>query len=215
MSGPLPALAAAILAGGSARRLGGVCKPLLQVGAMPILDRQLAVLRELGLRCLVVAAPDSPCEALRAGRAVEIVRDVVPGAGPLGGLHAALAALRAEETGLLCLGGDLPFVPVALLRELCARAGRGPAAVVPRGPRGPEPLCAVYHRELLVPVEHRLRAGQRALVALLAELDAGGRVTWLEGAALRALDPADDLLVNVNTPEELSAAERRARPGPG
>ncbi|HKB49081.1 MAG TPA: NTP transferase domain-containing protein, partial [Ktedonobacterales bacterium] len=65
---------AAILAGGDARRFGGRDKSALVVEGRPILERQLAMLASVANGVRVIRRED----------------DLVPGCGPLGGLHAAL-----------------------------------------------------------------------------------------------------------------------------
>src|SRR5205814_10111614 len=97
-------VAAAIVAGGRGRRLGGVDKAQLSIGGITILERQLAVLRPLFDEVLLVADDPSRYE----GSGARLVRDLVPEAGPLAGLDAALAATRADA--VLLLGCDLPFL---------------------------------------------------------------------------------------------------------
>ena len=68
----------AIVAGGSATRLGGVCKPLLRVRGRTVLERLLA-LRTLADEVLLVSAdPRLPDAGLRR------VEDVLPGRGGAG-----------------------------------------------------------------------------------------------------------------------------------
>src|SRR5690348_10524954 len=96
---------AAILAGGRATRFGGRDKSALLVGGRTILSRQIAELH-------VVREVD---EILIAGRAVHqsarTIADVVPGCGPLGGIHAAL--VEARNDAVFVLACDAPHVPAA------------------------------------------------------------------------------------------------------
>ena len=79
----------AIVAGGGATRLGGVCKPLLRVSGRPVLERLLA-LRTLAEEVLLVSAdPRLPDAGVRR------VTDLLPGRGAPGGVHAALAQTRS------------------------------------------------------------------------------------------------------------------------
>ena len=80
------ALAAAILAGGRARRLGGADKGALDVGGLRILDRQLEVLRRVASTVFIVG-PES--EVWRE-RGVRAVPDEIAGAGSLGGIYSAI-----------------------------------------------------------------------------------------------------------------------------
>jgi molybdenum cofactor guanylyltransferase len=198
-------VAGAIIAGGPAKRLGGVAKPFLTVGGRTIAERQLALLGPAFRRVVVVANDPAPWAAL----GVEVVPDRVAGAGPMGGIQAALTAAD-DCDAVVCVGGDLPFVEPALLAALRDRAPEA-GAVAPRTAVGVEPLCARYGRGLLPAIEARLLAGQLALHAMLEEAGAA----WIQGAELAALDPDGRCFFNINTPDDLRRAEALAvRSGP-
>jgi molybdopterin-guanine dinucleotide biosynthesis protein A len=190
-------VAAAIVAGGAATRLGGVAKSTLIVGGRTIAERQLEALRAAFSRVLVVANDAAPW----AGLGVEVVGDRFTGAGPLAGVHAALAA-TADHAGVVCVAGDMPFVAPALL-ELLREHAPDAAAVVPRVAGRAEPLLARWGRAALPVVEARLAAGERAVHAVFAAL----QTAWLDEPALRAVDPALRSFANINTPEELRRAQ--------
>jgi molybdopterin-guanine dinucleotide biosynthesis protein A len=197
-------VAGAIIAGGPARRLGGVAKPFLQVGGRTIAECQLALLRAAGLaRLFAVANDPAPWGPL----GVDVVPDRVAGRGPLGGIQAALAA-AGDCDAVVCVAGDLPFVAPALLAALRDRAP-GAAAVAPRAAGGIEPLCARYDRALLPVIDARVAAGELAVHSLLEGL----AVDWIEGAELAALDPDGRSFFNINTPEDLRRAEELAGRG--
>jgi molybdopterin-guanine dinucleotide biosynthesis protein A len=207
-------VAAAIIAGGPARRLGGAVKPLIEIGGRAVADRQLAVLRPIFSRVFAVANDPAPWTA----RGVEVVADGVAGAGPLAGLAAALAAAGEagtgeagmdEATSIVCLAGDLPFLSPALLLALRDRAPNADA-LAPRPGGRAEPLCARYAVGLRAEVDARLAAGELALHALLA----GITTIWLDDAELGALDPEGLSFVNINTPDDLRRAEEMARRAP-
>jgi molybdopterin-guanine dinucleotide biosynthesis protein A len=191
-------VAAAILAGGKAQRLGGQPKGLLEVGGRRIVDRQRQALGAVFARVFIVANDPGPWRDL----GMAIVPDGVPGAGPLAGLDAALGALVAGEEAVVCVAGDMPTLHPALLALL--RDHPGPV-VVPR-PRGqPEPLCARYGRSSAPVVAAALAAGRLRMTDLCAALDA----QYLDEPVLRAVDPALASFTNVNTPEELEQVRRQ------
>ncbi|HEY4393837.1 MAG TPA: NTP transferase domain-containing protein [Polyangia bacterium] len=194
-------VAAAIIAGGPARRLGGAVKPLLEIRGQTIADRQLAVLRPLFERVFAVANDPTPW----AVRDVEVVGDRVVGAGPLAGVAAALAAAGGAEA-VVCVAGDLPFLVPALLVAVRDRAPDAPALAARPGGRA-EPLCARYSAALGAEVEARLADERLALHELLGQSGA----VWLTDADLGALDPGRLSFLNVNTPDDLRRAEEIAR----
>lgn len=199
--------AAAIIAGGCASRLGGMAKPFVSIGSQTIAERQMAVLRPIFDRLLVVANDPAPWRAF----GLEVFPDRQPGLGPMGGIEAALAAVvgAGGDRSVVCVAGDLPFLSAPLLEALRDGAP-GALALAPRRGRRIEPLCARYAAALLPMVSARARAGELALHRLLDE--AGAR--WIEDTALDELDPEGRSFFNVNGPEDLRRAEEIAREAP-
>lgn len=190
---------AVILAGGRGTRLGGAVKPLLEVDGEAIVSRQLAVLRPRVRRVVL-----STAAAVAWWDGPQVV-DRIAGAGPLGGLDAALAT--ADARWLLVVAGDLPWLAGALLDVLLAHALAGADeldVVVPRARGHLEPLLALYHRRCGAIVSARLAEGQRR-VAGVAEHPAA-RVAFVDEPALRAVDPELRSFRGVNAPADLAAA---------
>jgi molybdopterin-guanine dinucleotide biosynthesis protein A len=163
-------------------------KARLRVGGVELWRRQLGVLAGAGARpALLSLRPRQRSFGWRGGE----IRDAAAGAGPLGGLAAALAACPAPHLAVLAV--DLPNIDsawFARLRRSC-RTGRG--AVV-RGPGGYEPLAAIYPREAGDLCMARRRAGKLSLQGLLAALARRGRMAVLP---MRGTDSAR--LANWNT----------------
>ena len=200
-------IAAAILAGGEGRRLGGVAKPLLSIDGRSILERQLEVLRPLFEPIVIVANDPLPYLALVAPDGANVVSDRArwgaPPQGPLVALDAALAWARerSDVGAIVCVAGDMPFLVPGVLR-LLRDAYPAAVAVVPCTARGLEPLCARYGLELAQPVSDALAAGVRAMHRFVAGLPA----RLVNEAELRPLDPDLRGFHNVNAPEDLTTA---------
>jgi molybdenum cofactor guanylyltransferase len=177
------------------------------VDGATILDRQLATLGTVSDDLLIVGSAFArdvaqgfqPC----GSGAVRCVADIVPGCGPLGGLHAALTAARHDI--LLLVACDMPYVTAAFAEYLLslARDGVDVDAVVPRSERGYHPLCAVYTRACLEPAAARL-ADRRLTLRELVD-DVRTRVVPIE--EIRRYGDPDRLLANVNTPAEYAGLE--------
>lgn len=192
-------IAACILAGGRATRLGGRAKPLVAIDGQgtTILDRQLAVLAPRVDELLIAVAPG---RTLPAPPQVRFVEDAAPGAGPLAGIAAALAACRAPW--LLVVAGDLPQLVGPLVELLIARCADGFDAVAPRVRGLPEPLLACYHARVAPIAAARLAAGRRKTSGLLTE--EGLAVRWLDEPELRAADPTLASFADIDTPADLA-----------
>ena len=190
-----------ILAGGRSTRFGGRPKGLETVGGVRIVDRVAAALGAVCDALLVVAnVPDAA--AWLPG--VRVAPDLRPGAGALGGLHAALAHAR---TAILVVAWDMPFVGPPLLAALRDLGRAGARAALPLHPDGHlEPLCAYYDAACVHDAARLLAAGERRARALGESVDAA----VLDGAALAALGDPRLLLASVNTPAELARADALA-----
>ncbi len=105
-------VAAAILAGGRARRYGGVVKSTLVLDGARIIDRQIAELRKVADPIFIVAQDPAPFASL----GLVVVPDVVPDCGALGGIYTAI--VRSPRPRTLVVAGDLPFLSPALLARL-------------------------------------------------------------------------------------------------
>jgi molybdopterin-guanine dinucleotide biosynthesis protein A len=218
-------VSAAILAGGHATRFGGRDKGALVVDGRTIRDRQLEMLASLTNDVMVVGTPaggaqagcspsreqDQPTAAMMLGEPpmarrreetnhVRVLPDIVPGCGPLGGLHAALTAARGDA--LLLVACDMPFVTAAFAGHLLSLAEEA-AIVVPKTERGYHPLCAVYTRACLETVATRL-ADRRLRLRELVE-DMPTRV--VTGEEIERFGDRHRLLANVNTPAEYAGIE--------
>lgn len=187
---------AILLAAGSARRMGED-KLIADLGGKPLVEHALAAIHTAGLAGPIIAvAPGSALAARFAGqgRLVEVM-DHALGMGH--SLRAAIGQVPADWTAVLVCLGDMPFVRPETLALLASRAT---AAAIIR------------------PV-HEGRPGNPLLwgrdhFARLARLtgDRGGRDLLRQHPA--ELMECDDggVLIDIDTPEALDLARRRAFP---
>jgi molybdopterin-guanine dinucleotide biosynthesis protein A len=122
----------AILTGGKSRRLGRD-KVLLPHEGKPLALHMHDLLRELFPRVILIghARPELKIHGL------ECVEDLIPGKGVLGGIYTALNT--AHTPHIFVAGADMPFITRSIISAVVSHRN-GPDAVVPRGPRGLEPL---------------------------------------------------------------------------
>lgn len=184
----------------------GAPKAGAEVGGVSLVRRVAAALRAADLPVgVVVAAAEQAAEMN-----LPVRLDGTPGAGPLGGLQAALRwAAEEGRPGAVCVACDLPFVPAGLLRHLAERGATGAAdAVVPASPVcwGWEPLCAFYSVRALPRVADLLRRGEHRLGALIATLHAD----VVPPAQVRVWGRPEVIFLNVNSPADRERAERIA-----
>lgn len=186
-----------ILAGGASSRMG-VNKAELRLRGGTLLQIQIEKMRALGITDIMLSG--ETCPRLPG---VRVVPDVLPGNGPLGGLHACLQAARHEAC--LVLSVDVPLLPSAALAYLC-RAHRGGATLLGHG-QLEEPLVAVYDAHLAAGIPGLIQEGRRSARALAPP----------HLRNIFAYRGPGELLENCNTPGEFSEASRlfRAYAGAG
>jgi molybdopterin-guanine dinucleotide biosynthesis protein A len=191
------AVTAVILAGGQGKRMGGMNKALLTFGDETFIERQLRVARLGSDEIIIVSNNREISSLLQDESAVSVIPDLYIGEGPLAGLHAGLAA--ASNSVIWLLGCDQPYLNAAAAQLLHNRmAGGNYQAALPLIGGRPQPLHAVYHKEVGVKLESLLKSGERRLIALLDHIAWYGieEQEFIEhGISLRFVD-------DVDTPEQ-------------
>jgi molybdopterin-guanine dinucleotide biosynthesis protein A len=185
---------AVILAGGKSSRMGRD-KAWLDVGGRSLLARQVELAGTLGAREVFVSGrADVDYTAL----GYQVLLDRFPGAGPLAGIEAALAA--ATSPLVLVLAVDMPHMSVDVLRQLVGQCAETTGAI-PRVAGEIEPLAAVYPKSALPLVTELLSKSVAADVRRLTLDDQP------DGASSRRLLPEQEVRRAVKSPSARAFAE--------
>lgn len=191
-----------ILAGGKATRMGGGDKGLKVVAGLRLLDRVIA---RLGPQCdpLAINANGDPARFATFG--LPVLPDSLPDhPGPLAGVLAGLDwAAGLGAASIVTVAADTPFFPADLVARLQAAAGpSGLALAASRDEDGKlwqHPTFGLWPVALREDLRSALGGGLRKIVL------------WTEhhgaGVAEFPSDPFDPFF-NINTPEDIAAAER-------
>ncbi len=183
-----------ILAGGQATRMGGGDKSLLALGGTPILQR---VIDRLGPQTdgLILNANGNATRF--ADYNLQVVPDSIPDfAGPLSGVLAGLD--HAAENGhshIVSAAADTPFFPCDLVPHLLQAAETSGLALA-ASPSGRQPTFGLWPVALRDDLRAALETGLRKVVMWTQKHNAG-----------TAEFPDDAAFFNVNTPQDLQAAE--------
>ena len=186
----MDSVAGFILVGGAASRMGRD-KSRLLIDNDTFTQRIASEMAQVTGQVSLVGRPDQEYPGL------EIVHDVHPEWGALGGVHGALAACAAEWA--LVVACDLPRVKAWLFDRLLTLR-HGFDAVAPLQPDGRrQPLCALYRvAECLHQSAALIESGERKPVALLHSVP----TRWVQFAELADLPGAEDFFDNINTPQD-------------
>ena len=197
MSAPL----GVILAGGRATRMGGGDKGLRAVGGRRLIDH---VIDRLGSQCgaMAINANGDPARFSEFGLPV-VADSLADHPGPLAGVLAGLDwAAGQGATSIVTAAADTPFFPKDLVARLMASAG-------------PSALCLAASPDETGRVQRHPTFGLWPVALrddLRAALTGGLRkiVIWTDGhgAGQAVFDSTPfDPFFNVNTPEDIAAAE--------
>lgn len=184
-----PATTAIILCGGRGTRLGGIEKPLLELRGKPLLGHVIERLRpQVDAMLLSCAETSAAFEAF----GYPVVEDRDDRQGPLGGFVSALPRIRTPW--ILTTPADTPFIPDDLVDALAPTCALRGAAVVTAGGR----------RQNLA-----MLLDDRHAQSLAAFYGGGGRAIhrWLVANAVPEVQLSAAGFLNINTPDDLAAAE--------
>lgn len=198
----------AVLAGGLGRRMGAP-KATALLGGRPLIAYPLAALQAVCERVVVVAKADTdlPCADALGARPADAASDAAriglerwdepdDPRHPIAGIVHALE--RAGEPVLVC-AADMPFVTADVLGLIAAELQPGLKAAAAFCEGRLEPLLAAYSPDALellreAQADEPLRRSVESLMPVLVDVE-------------------PELVFNVNTPDDLAAAERRISGG--
>lgn len=191
-----------VLAGGKSLRFGND-KISEAIGSKSLLQQVITSLLFLGGEIIVVTSDEHPISESIDHPKLRILTDILPGKGPLGGIHTGLAASTTEYN--LVVASDMPFLNEALLRYLI-EISEGYDITVPRVGKLVEPLHAIYARSCLDPMAEMIKQERLSIYQLFRRV----RVRYMEAAEIERFDPEHRSLFNINTKADLAAARRLA-----
>ncbi len=194
-----------VLAGGKNLRLGRY-KALETVCGKTLIERVVERLRPLTDRILVVTSQEQPPLTVTG---VEVLVDVYPGRGPLGGIYTGLLASRSLYSVVAAC--DMPFLNTELLRYMIELSPDFDVVIPRLEEEMVEPLHAIYSRNCLDNMKTQLERNQLRINSLLNAV----RVRYVERAECQRFDPQLLSFFNINYQSDLDRANVLATEGRG
>jgi len=211
MVDPMPSLAptlpptlGVVLAGGLARRMGGVDKPMQRMGGRSLLER---VVERLSPQCdrLILNANGDPSRFAAFGLPV-VADGLADFPGPLAGILAALewtAANRPDIAWVVSVAADCPFLPGDLVSGLHrARAAENAELAVAASGGQTHPVIGLWNVGLRQALRQALVVEDIRKISSWTARHRLASATW-------PIEPIDPFF-NVNTPEDIARAETLA-----
>jgi molybdopterin-guanine dinucleotide biosynthesis protein A len=179
----------------------GENKAFLSVGNQRVLDRLHNTLIDVFEEILLVT--NDPFEYLAWDSM--IVTDLFSLRSSLTGVHAGL--FHASKAHVFITACDTPFLEKALVEALLEELEPKWDVIVPVTEKGSQPLCAIYSKRCIKPIEQQLRNEDPKITRFFPKV----RVKEVPEARLRSADPHLMSFFNINTPEDLAASEEMWR----
>ena len=195
-------LTVAIQAGGRSSRMGED-KALKPFQGRPLIQRVIDRLKPIADEMIITTNHPQEYEFLD----LPLFMDVYPDRGALGGLYTAL--FSASSPVVAAVACDLPFVSPSLIHWSYDLINKEEwDVVIPESDEGLEPLHALYRRDSCLPAINSSLAENKLKI-----------VSWFPQVKVKILSPAEVkpfnqnglVFWNLNTPEEFTLAEDRAR----
>jgi len=200
----LPPTLGVVLAGGLARRMGGVDKPMQRMGGRSLLER---VVERLSPQCdrLILNANGDPSRFAAFGLPV-VADGLADFPGPLAGILAALewtAANRPDIAWVVSVAADCPFLPGDLVSGLHrARAAENAELAVAASGGQTHPVIGLWNVGLRQALRQALVVEDIRKISSWTARHRLASATW-------PIEPIDPFF-NVNTPEDIARAETLA-----
>lgn len=173
----------------------GSDKAFIEIEGTPLIERVIAVAREISDE-IVLVAPDAQ---RLAHLGLPVLAEEAPGQGPLEAMRVGLDAVSAPAAFVLAC--DLPNLSAPPLEKMRTLLSEQIDAVVPReGERG-HTLCALYRKRCGKSFETSLKDGERAVRRAISSLKLAQPSASELGAPAGFFD-------NLNTPEDVEAARK-------
>ena len=190
-----------ILAGGKSSRLGR-SKALQVIEGKSLIQRVVDRLAILSTEIIIVTAHG---EAIPCSSAVRIktVADIYSVKGSLVGIYSGLIA--SSSLRAVVAGCDMPFLSVGLL-EYMTQISSTFDIVVPRIKDKLEPLCAVYSKSCLVPIQELLEQNELMITKFFSVV----KVKYVEEDEINSFDPEHLSFFNINSQDDLERAKKLA-----
>ncbi len=191
-----------ILAGGLNTRFSGINKAFVRVGGKRILDYVYDLCNDLFEEIILVT--NDPLQYLEWDAVV--TTDLFPIRSSLTGIHAGLFCATTPYAFFTAC--DSPFLTKEVAETIIDQIEPRFDVFIPKTSAGLEPLCAVYSKQCLKPVEQQLIQKKLKIHGFFENV----RVKKIPEKIFLEKDPDLISFFNINTPEDLNRAEEIIHP---
>ena len=197
-------LNAIILAGGRSSRIGlKQNKAQIKLFNIPLIEwviLKLTSLDNLTEEDIIIVGQKE-----KYPRFKQVVQDIFPQKGPLGGIFSGLKASNSQYN--LVVACDMPFLEVKLLQYMREEINSNDI-IIPRYNRGYiEPLCAIYSKKCLEVMEKNIQSGILPVRKIFPHL----KIKFINDEEIKRFDPKFYSFFNLNSKYDFKKGEEIIR----
>lgn len=195
-------LAVLILAGGQSRRLGRD-KAFEKIDSSTSIERVIDSASSVS-DTLFIVVNDTEKYRSFSSDSVTVIRDRIPGIGPIGGILTGLEA--SEDAFDLALSCDSPFLKPRLLRFMLEESEGFDVTLADVEGRL-HPMPGVYSKACIEPIADSIRHGQRKIISFFEDVN----VNIIDSETIKKYDRDLYSFFNINNEEDLEKARSIAK----
>lgn len=181
---------AIIIAGGKSTRMK-VNKALLELNNKPMLQIIIDNLKDYFPNLLLVTNEPNLYDKFN----IQKISDIMPGHGPLSGMHAGLSNSTTERNFIVAC--DMPFVNGALASYICNHKGEWDV-VTPKLGNYYEPLFAAYKKACIPYLENSILNNEHKSTTFYKDVN----VNYITREEILQFGDPEKIFSNINTPDE-------------
>jgi molybdopterin-guanine dinucleotide biosynthesis protein A len=153
-------ISAAILAGGTGKRLNGLVKPKIVIDGKTIISRIIETFGDTFDEILIVT--NTPSEFSKFSDC-KFIGDQFLNKGPLGGIHSALK--NSANESLFIVAGDMPFLrKEIIIKQIDQFNNLDCDILIPKIDNFIEPLHGIYRKSIILKLEEFLKTGENCAI---------------------------------------------------
>lgn len=183
-----------ILAGGKSSRMGSD-KGMLDLSGKKFIEHIITAIKPKVDQVIIIANNDN-----YNAYGYPVYKDLITERGPIGGIYTGLTYSTTEKN--IVVSCDIPFITSSLVQHIIEHSA-GADIAVPIYKGNIEPLCSVYNKSITEEIGKLINKGELKMLKVIQHLMTREVVI---NETLKFY--TDDLLLNINTPEELKIQKK-------
>ncbi|MDP6685651.1 MAG: molybdenum cofactor guanylyltransferase [Candidatus Omnitrophota bacterium] len=180
-----------ILSGGKSTRMK-TDKAFVKIGSKTMIEELISRLENKFSKLMIIANEKEKY----AGLGIEVIKDIIPEKGPLGGIYTAL--VKSDSFYNFIFSCDAPFVNLDLIDYMISER-EGIDIIVPRWNNRFEPLHAIYSKNCIEAIERQLGKNELKVTNFFQYV----KVRVIDEKEISRFVSSQPFFANINTPQDL------------